>query len=137
MATVNADELENAMVLADDPGSEAWVCPVTGKVYIRSEVVGEPEPLPDDIDEEGRYIPVPGQRSLELGQALVFEFTRRHSPSDEDEVRQLFRRAGAYGRFSSLVNKRGLRERWHAYRDEHTLEAMRGWCEQHGLELAA
>jgi hypothetical protein len=137
MTSVNADELENAMILVDDPGSgEAWVCPATGKVYVRSDVVGELEPLPDDIDEEGRYIPVPGQRSLDLGQALVLNFVRQHSPADEDEVRQLFRRAGAYGRFSALLDKRGLRDRWHAFREEQTLEAMRAWCEGHGLALS-
>lgn len=138
MVTVNADDLENAMILADEPGSgEAWVCPATGKVYIRSDLVGELEPLPADIDEEGRYIPVPGQRTLELGLALVTDFVRRHMPSDEDEVRQMFRRAGAYRRFSALVDAKGLRARWHAFRDERTLDAMRDWCEQHGLELAA
>lgn len=138
MVTVDAYELENAMILADEPGAgEAWVCPRTGKVYIRSDVVGELEPLPANIDEEGRYIPVPGQRALDLGQALVFDFVRRQMPTDEDEVGRLFRRAGAYGRFSALVDRRGLRDRWHAFRDERTREAMRDWCEQQGLSLSA
>ena len=136
MATVNAFDLENAMILADDPGSEAWVSLETGQVHIRSDLVGELEPLPADIGEEGHYIPVPGQRTLELGRALVIDFVQRHMPSDEDEVRQLFRRAGAYGRFSALVDKRGLRDRWHAFREQRTLDAMRAWCEQHGLNLA-
>ncbi|MDK6077235.1 hypothetical protein QPM04_09345 [Massilia varians] len=79
---------------------------------------------------------MPGQRTLELGRALVIDFVQRHMPSDEDEVRQLFRRAGAYGRFSALVDKRGLRDRWHAFREQRTLDAMREWCEQHGLNLS-
>ena len=136
MATVNAFDLENAMILADDPGSEAWVSLETGHVYIRSDLVGELEPLPDDLGEAGHYIPVPGQRTLDLGQALVIDFVRRHMPSDEDAVRQIFRRAGAYGRFSALVDKRGLRDRWHAFREQRTLDAMRAWCEEHGLTLA-
>src|SRR5690606_17582652 len=61
MATVNAFDLENAMILVDDPGSAAWVSLETGHVYIRSDVVGELEPLPEDLGEEGHYIPVPGQ----------------------------------------------------------------------------
>ena len=57
MASVNADELENAMILADGPASgDAWVCPRTGAVYIRSDLVGELEPLPDDIDDPDKYI---------------------------------------------------------------------------------
>lgn len=136
MATVNAFDLENAMILMDDPSSEAWVSLETGHVHIRSDLVGELEPLPDDIGEEGHYIPVPGQHTLELGRALVIDFVQRHMPSDEDEVRQIFRRAGAYGRFSALVDKRGLRDRWHAFREQRTLDAMRAWCEQYGLNLA-
>lgn len=137
MATVDAFDLDNAMILADVPGSEAWVSLETGHVHIRSDAVGEPEPLPGDLGEAGHYIPVPGQRSLELGRALVIDFVQRHMPSDEDEVRQIFRRAGAYGRFSALVDKRGLRDRWHAFREQRTLEAMRAWCEDNGLTLAA
>lgn len=136
MATVNAFDLDNAMILADDPGSEAWVSLETGHVHIRSDLVGELEALPDDIGEEGHYIPVPGQHTLELGRALVIDFVQRHMPSDEDEVRRIFRRAGAYARFSALVDKRGLRDRWHAFREQRTLDAMRAWCEQHGLNLA-
>ena len=136
MATVNAFDLENAMILADDPGSEAWVSLETGHVHIRSDLVGELEALPDNIGEEGHYIPVPGQRALELGRALVIDFVQHHMPSDEDEVRQIFRRVGAYARFSALVDKRGLRDRWHAFREQRTLDAMRAWCEDNGLTLA-
>ena len=136
MATVDAFDLDNAMILADVPGSEAWVSLETGHVHIRSDAIGELEPLPDDLGEAGHYIPVPGQRSLELGRTLVIDFVQRHMPADEDEVRQIFRRAGAYVRFSALVDKRGLRDRWHAFREQRTLEAMRAWCEQHGLNLS-
>lgn len=136
MATVNAFDLDNAMILADDPRSEAWVSLETGHVHIRSDLVGELEALPADIGAEGHYIPVPGQHTLELGRALVIDFVQRHMPSDEDEVRRIFRRAGAYARFSALVDKRGLRDRWHAFREQRTLDAMRAWCEQHGLNLA-
>ena len=133
MATVNAFDLENAMILADDPGSEAWVSLETGQVHIRSDLVGELEPLPEDIGEEGHYIPVPGQRTLELGRALVIDFVPRHIPSVEDQVLQLFWRAVASGRFSAFVDKRGLRYRCHAFPAQLPPPPMRDWCTHPGL----
>lgn len=138
MAKVNADELENAMSLMDDTvDAEAWVCRETGTVYMRSDMLDLPEPVPDDIDDEDKYLPVPGLKQLDLGQALVFDFVDAHMPDAENEVRQYFRRSGAYRRFSNLVDDRGLRDRWHAFRDERTQAAMREWCEDNGLQLSA
>lgn len=57
MAEVDANELENAMILMDSPGSgEAWVCRRTGKVIMRSDMIdaGEAEAVPDDIDDDYR-----------------------------------------------------------------------------------
>ena len=138
MAEVNADELENAMILMDGTvGAEAWVCRKTGTIYMRSDMLDVPEPVPDDVDDEDKYVPVPGLKRLDLGQALVFDFVDEHMPDAEDEVRQFFRRSGAYRRFSNLVHGRGLTDRWHAFRDERTQTAMREWCEDNGLKLSA
>jgi len=137
MAKVNADELENAMILMDGTvDAEAWVCRETGAVYMRSDMLDVPEPVPDDIDDADKYVPVPGLKELDLGQALVFDFVDEHMPDAENEVRQFFRSSGAYRRFSNLVDDRGLRDRWHAFRDERTQAAMREWCEEQGLQLA-
>lgn len=138
MANVNADELENAMILMDDPGSgEAWVCRTTGKVHMRSDMLDLPEAVPDDVEDEDKYVPVPGLKQLDLGQALVSDFVTEHMPDAEDEVRGFFRRSGAYRRFSHLVDDRGLTDRWHAFRDERTRAAMREWCADNGLTLAS
>lgn len=137
MVEVNKDELENAMILADQPTSgEAWVCRTTGKVIIRSDFVHEDEPVPEYVDEYEKYVSVPGLKRLDLGQALVFDFVMEHLPEAEYEVHRMFRRPGAYRRFSRLLDDRGLRERWHAFRDERTQAALREWCEENGLTLA-
>lgn len=137
MAKVNKDELENAMILMDQPASgEAWVCRTTGKVIIRSDLISEHEPVPEDVDEYDKYVTVPGLTRLDLGHALVFDFVVEHMPDAEDEVRRMFRRPGAYRRFSNLMDDRGLRDRWHAFRDERTLAALREWCEDNDLTLA-
>lgn len=138
MAKVDANELETAMTLMDDPSdNEAWVCRASGKIFIRSDVVGDDEDIPDDVEDEDKYVSVPGMKSLDLGQALVFDFVDEHLPEDEAEVRQFFRRSGAYARFSHLVEDRGLRDRWHAFRDERIRSAMRAWCEDNGLTLGS
>ena len=138
MAVVNADELENAMILMDGTvGAEAWVCRETGTVHMRADMLDLPEPVPDDVDDEDKYVPVPGLKELDLGQALVFDFVDEHIPDAENEVRQFFRRSGAYRRFSNFVDDRGLTDRWHAFRDERTQAAMREWCEDNGLQLSA
>lgn len=138
MTAVDADELENAMILADPPrAGRAWVCPSTGAVLVLADMVSSHTPLPDDIHEEGKYIPVPGAGRLGLGQALVLDFVRRHMPGDEENVRVLLRGAGGFERFAKLAQERGLLARWHGFRQERTLAALRDWCAQHGLALSA
>ncbi|VXC62237.1 UPF0158 family protein [Massilia sp. 9I] len=139
MATVNADDLENAMLLVSGQGglAEAWVSLETGSVYVRSDDIPEEAgPLPEDIDDPARYASVPDSNSLDLGQALVFAFTEAEMPDEYERVRQMFRRPGAYRNFSRLVDDRDLRDRWHDYRNERTAAALRDWCEENGLQLA-
>ena len=138
MTTVDADELETAMTLLDTPGgAEAWVCRDTGAVLIRSDEVGEPAgPVPDDVNDGDRYVPVPAARDLDLGQALVFDFVRSEIPGEYDAVRELFRQPGAYGRYSRLLDRLGLRDRWHQYRTERTRATLNAWCELNGFNMA-
>ena len=112
MTNVSFNDLEDAVLMVSNDSSftSAWVCRDTGKVYIRSDMLDdEREPLPENIDESEQFISVPDARRLDLGQALVFGFVQAHLSSEEDHVRQLFRRPGAYRRFGKLVDDRGLR----------------------------
>ncbi|MCA1247855.1 hypothetical protein [Massilia sp. MS-15] len=138
MARVDADELENAMILADPPrAGRAWVCPASGAVLVAADMVGRHRPLPDDIREDGHYIAVPGAGRLGLGPALVLDFVRLHMPVDEADVRALLGASGGFVRFSRLAQTRGLLAAWHAFRQERTLAALRAWCEANGLALDA
>jgi hypothetical protein len=138
MATVDADELENAMILADPPrAGRAWVCPASGAVLVYADMVGSHAPLPDDIHEESKYVRVPGAGRLGLGQALVLDFVRAHMPGDEESVGTLLRGPGGFERFARLAAARGLLAAWHAFRQERTLAALRAWCEANGLQLGA
>ncbi len=140
MATVDANELEDAVLLVSGPGDvvEAWVCLDTGAVYLRGDSIPEEAgPLPENIDTSDRLVGVPDARHLDLGQQLVFAFAGTEMPDAYDHVRQMFRRPGAYRHFSRLVEDRGLRDRRHAFRQERTIAALREWCEENGLELGA
>ena len=140
MTTVDANELEDAVLMVSAPAdaAEAWVCLDTGAVYVRSDCIPEEAgPLPADIDSSERYVSVPDARHLDLGQEQVFAFVEAELPDEYDRVRQMFRRSGAYGQFGRLVNDRGLRDRWHAFRQERTVLALRAWCEENGLSLNA
>jgi hypothetical protein len=138
MPVVNAEDLEDAVLMVSEPGTEAeaWVSRETGKVYVSSELLDEEvAPLPDDIDDASRYVPVPHISTLDLGLELMFDFTNAALPDDAGRVRQMFKRAGAYGQFSELVAERGLTDRWHHFREAQTRAVLAAWCEENGLEL--
>jgi hypothetical protein len=137
MAAVNFDELETAMMMVDDSaGCEAWVSRSTGKIHVRSDFVDpEEEDLPDDIDTSDDYVAIPDSHGLDLGQDLVFRFVKAEIPQEYDRVSEIFRKKGAYGRFSHLLDSLGKRDAWHQFRDEQTKAALRDWCEGHGLAL--
>jgi hypothetical protein len=89
---VKFDEIQIAFEFASfgSPGeSEAFLCRRTGKVYLRSDYLGDMDELdqiPDDIDDSEKYIQIPHKRELDLGKPLVFEFASEFLPDDFDEI---------------------------------------------------
>lgn len=125
---VNFRDLEEAIMLVDEMliNTEAWVARDTGIVHIRSDEYMEDEtPLPADIDDRERYVPVPGSRSLDLGRDLVFRFAEEYLAGDQETVRGFFRKKGAYARFSHLLETRGTTQEWYRFREEATKAALR------------
>jgi hypothetical protein len=51
--------------------------------------------LPDDIEDDEKYIAIPDKRELGLGKPLALEFAREFLPGDFDDVRHIFDRKGA------------------------------------------
>jgi hypothetical protein len=137
MAQVNLNDLEVAMQIVGNgsAGAKAWVARDTGCVHIQSdEYMTDGTPLPVDIENEDRYLPVPGMRSLDLGSVLAFRFTEKHLPGDEAKVREFFRKPGAYARFSRLLETQGARDQWHRFRDAAIRAALIDWCEENELQ---
>jgi hypothetical protein len=119
--------------------SYAYLCRQSGKVYIRmdpsyvgEEYAGE---VPDDVDDEEKYIVLPDKRELDLGKPLVMGFARQVLPQDLDHVRDIFQKKGAYSRFKTLLARRGALEQWYDFERKATERALREWCELNEVEL--
>ena len=118
--------------------NEAFLCRRTGKIYWRSDSSDDlnEEEMPDDVEDEEKYIAIPGKRDLDLGKPLVLDFAREFLPNDFDEVRYMFSKRGAYKNFRALVTRRNLLDRWYEFESKATERALREWCELNSIELA-
>lgn len=114
---------------------EAFLCRETGVFYFRSDYGDQEEPLPDDIDNEGRYITIPNQHDLDLGRRLALGFAEEFLPDQFGEVQDIFRRRGAYGRFKDLLERGQLIQRWYEYEANATRIALLRWCEDEGIAV--
>jgi len=139
MPTVSLDKLEDAMewVSCDFLDNEAYICQLTGKIYL---VAGDPgmideEEIPDDIHNSDKYLSVPDKRDLDLGNQLAFDFATRYLTQHYDDVRDMFRRRGAYRRFKDFLERKEMLEKWYAYGEEQVAKALGEWCEKEGLSL--
>src|SRR5712664_2503754 len=73
-----------------------------GQIYCHSEFSDMDEfndELPEDIDNDEKYLAIPDARELDLGKPLAVDFARQVLPEDVDEVRRIFSRKGAYASF--------------------------------------
>jgi hypothetical protein len=84
--------------------------------------------LPDDVDDEEKYIAIPDKLELDLGKPLALDFAREWLPGDFDEVRYIFSRKGAYRKFRALLIRRKALDRWYEFESKATERALRDWC---------
>ena len=116
----------------------AILCRRTGKIYMHAEYSDFEEfndMLPDDVEDDEKYIAIPGKKELGLGKPLVLDFAREFLPDDFDEVRYIFSKRGAYQKFRALVTRRKVLERWYEFQTKATERALREWCEYNEIEL--
>jgi hypothetical protein len=135
--SVNLSDLELAFhyVSSGRPMEhEAYLSTETGAIYWHSDLTDD-EPLPDDIDEPGKYLSIPHKNDLGLGKPLALSFAREHLPKDYDEVISIFGRSGAYAKFKHLVEKRNMLDQWYSYETAEQQVAMRQWCEENGITI--
>jgi len=101
------DALE--FVSMDGGLGEHWavLCRQTGKIYWRSEFSDLDElndELPDDIDDDEKYVAIPNKRELGLGKPSVLDFAREFLPNDFNEIRYIFSKRGAYPKSSGSTH---------------------------------
>jgi len=116
----------------------AFICKRTGKIYYQTDfpdAIEMNDELPDDLDDEDKYVAFPDKRELDLGKPLVLDFAHEFLPDDFDDVRDFFSRRGGYRKFKALLARRGAIDRWHAFEAKATEQALRDWCALHSIEI--
>ena len=130
MSTKIAVIIDAIHFISSDPDgeSEAFLSLRSGKIYYRSSYTEDFDTIPDDIDDETKYLPIPHKNDLDLGLALIFEFVTERCPSAEEEVRAMFRKRGSYSRFKNWAERHDLLDDWYRFEEEITFKAVTQWC---------
>jgi hypothetical protein len=76
----------------------------TGHIFHTSEI-GDSDELPEDIFENDRYLAIPHKNDLDLGKALVLDFTADRLAEELDRGEAIFRKKGAYSRSKDLLEE--------------------------------
>jgi len=82
--TISFDDIEAAFLFVsmDQQGMHnAYLCKATGQIFYTSEI-GDSDELPEDVEDRDKYITIPHKNDLELGKALVIEFTSKYFPEN-------------------------------------------------------
>ena len=123
------------------------MCSACNSIFVRTTLQGcttplptwtdprELDELPDDIEDNEKYVPIPDKRELDLGKPLVLDFARQFLPNDIDEVRRIFTRKGAYARFKDLLDRRGALDHWYDFEAKVEEKALRMWCDLNSIEV--
>ncbi|MBT3206252.1 MAG: hypothetical protein HOM14_02145 [Gammaproteobacteria bacterium] len=114
---------------------EAYLNLYTGETYWHSEIGDNEEELPDDIDDETKYIPLPHKNDLNLDKKLVLKFAYQYLPDDAEKVENIFGHKGAYSRFKDILETKGKVEEWYEYESKAAEKALREWCKINEIKI--
>ena len=134
---ISFDDIENAFFFVSMDQKymhNAYLCKETGQIFYTSEM-GDSDELPEDIDDPDKYITIPHKNDLELGKALVIEFTSEYLPEELDRVYPIFRSRGAYSRYKDLLDEKGLLDEWYRFENERQRVALKDWCRGNSIEI--
>jgi hypothetical protein len=135
--TISFDDIENAFffVSMDQKGMHnAYLCKETGRILYTSEM-GDSDELPEDVDDSDKYIAIPHKNDLELGKALVIEFTSKYLPEELNRVYSIFGSKGAYSRYKDLLEREHFLDEWYRYEKERQKVALKEWCRENNIEI--
>ena len=118
------------------PGEhEAYLNIHTGETYWYSEFGDNEEELPEDIDDENKYIALPDKNDLDLGKRLVLSFAYEYLPEEAEKIEAIFHHKGAYSKFKSILERRDIIDSWYDYENTAQENALREWCKLNGITI--
>ncbi|MGJ8670335.1 MAG: hypothetical protein ACSHXK_12655 [Oceanococcus sp.] len=117
--------------------SVAYICRETGEIFFHTEFGDNEQELPPDVESTDKYLQIPHKKELGLSSRLAVEFVSASLQDDYDDVRDMFRRRGAYGQYKSLLERRGMLEAWYDFEHEATASALANWCKESGVAIGA
>lgn len=135
--TLDFDDIENAFLFVNMNGgflNSAILDIESGHIYYTSDV-GDSDELPDDIDDPVKYIDIPNQQDLNLGQPLVFDFAARFLPNETDTIYSFFRRKGAYSKFKDFLEQKGFLENWYDFEEKQRIETLKKWLQENNIKF--
>ena len=136
--TVTYEEISSAFefVASGAPMEHsAYISLDTGQIYWASELASLDEELPDDLGTSDRYLVVPHKTELDLGKNLALRFAAEELPDSYEQVANIFRSKGAYGRFKQLLEDEAVLEKWYKFEEEATEKALREWCAANDIQI--
>ena len=140
LVSISYQDIEAALDWSSSSGpyeNRALISRSTGTVYFQSTYDDfEEEEVPDDIEDQTRYITVPHKNDLDLGRNLVFQFIESEAPELEELVRNAFRHHGAYSKFKTIMERRGLLQKWYEYENAATRSALISWAHENGFVIS-
>jgi len=130
-------DIEHAFLFVSMASPEehyAYINKETGETYYVSES-GDSDELPDDWEENEKFITIPHKNDLNLGRDLVFDFISSNLPDEFEQARRIFSRRGAYARFKDLLESKGQLEVWYEFEQKATEVTLRDWCKENDISL--
>lgn len=138
MLSLDFSEIRNAFEFVSSGSRDennAYVCKKTGVIYWTSTTLDLEEEVPKDLETSFDYVEVPHKNELKLGQSLALTFIDQTLPDEYNFVASLFRKRGAYRRFKDMLKYQGLLEKWYAFEEQASDDALLVWCEENEIKL--
>lgn len=138
MLSLDFSEIRNAFEFVSSGSRDennAYVCKKTGVIYWTSTTLDLEEEVPKDLETSLDYVEVPHKNELKLGQSLALTFIDQTLPDEYNFVASLFRKRGAYRRFKDMLQYQGLLEKWYAFEEQASDDALLVWCEENEIKL--
>lgn len=138
MLSLDFSEIRNAFEFVSSGSRDennAYVCKKTGVIYWTSTTIDLEEEVPKDLETSLDYVEVPHKNELKLGQSLALTFIDQTLPDEYNFVASLFRKRGAYRRFKDMLQYQGLLEKWYAFEEQASDDALLAWCEENEIKL--